>query len=484
LRYPAYRKYKPSGVDWLDGVPEHWRLTKATHGFGTIGSGTTPRSDATDYYEGTIPWVTTSELRETVITETKQSLTADAIGDYPTLQTYPVGTLLFAMYGATIGRMGILGIPATVNQACCAFGWPTQLNPKFAFYWLWMRRPVLISLSNGGGQPNLSQDDLRNIRIPAPPLQEQQAIVNFLDRKTAEIDALVAKKRALIEKLKEKRFALISRAVTRGLPLEAARVAGPDSPSDVGPEHWRCSRLKHVCRFVGGGTPDTEKPEFWDGNIPWVSPKDMKSFEIFDTADHITAAGLRTSATQLIEPGAVLLVVRSGILRHSVPVAINRVAVTLNQDMRALITSDEIVPRYLARFIEGNQQQLLHVWSKEGATVESLESNWVANTQLRIPPKEIQRAIADFLDRETAKIDSLVAKVEQAIERLQEYRTALITAAVTGKIDVRAESGRSGLGGQGGRGGPGAGGGEGGVGGRDGSGDSVAGRPAGVGAYA
>jgi len=100
--------------------------------------------------------------------------------------------------------------------------------------------------------------------------------------------------------------------------------------------------------------------------------------------------------------------------------------------------------RYLARFIEGNQQRLLNMWSKEGATVESLESSWVANTELHLPPREVQHAIADFLDRETAKIESLVAKVEEAIERLQEYRTALITAAVTGKIDVRQEQSKPG----------------------------------------
>jgi type I restriction enzyme S subunit len=298
-----------------------------------------------------------------------------------------------------------------------------------------------------GGQKRVPPEFNKDFRTPIPPVIEQFAIANFLDRKTAEIDSLVGKNRALIEKLKEKRAALISRTVTRGLPPEAARAAGlePDprmKESGVEwlgevPEGWRGSRLKYVCRFVGGGTPDTDKPEFWEGDIPWVSPKDMKCFEILDTADHITRIGVEASATQLVQPGAALLVMRSGILRHSIPVAINLVPVTLNQDMRAIITSKDVVARYLARFIEGNQLQLLTVWSKEGATVESLESEWVANTEIYFPPKQMQRAIAHFLDRETAKIDSLIAKVQQAIARLQEYRTALITAAVTGKIDVR-----------------------------------------------
>ncbi|HVZ32038.1 MAG TPA: restriction endonuclease subunit S, partial [Polyangiaceae bacterium] len=141
------------------------------------------------------------------------------------------------------------------------------------------------------------------------------------------------------------------------------------------PPEWPRTRIKHVCRFVGGGTPDKGRPEYWNGDVPWVSPKDMKNGAVEDTEDHITPDGLDASATKLVDPGAVLLVVRSGILRHSIPVAINRVTVALNQDMRALIPHPSIEPRYLARLIEGHQQELLNTWSKLGSTVESLESD-------------------------------------------------------------------------------------------------------------
>src|SRR5689334_6780235 len=106
--------------------------------------------------------------------------------------------------------------------------------------------------------------------------------------------------------------------------------------SEVAPADWKHQKLKYVARFVGGGTPDKSTPEFWNGDIPWVSPKDMKTDEIFDTEDHITTEGLQSSATNLVQPGAALIVVRSGILRHSIPVAINRVPAAINQDMRAI----------------------------------------------------------------------------------------------------------------------------------------------------
>jgi type I restriction enzyme S subunit len=197
------------------------------------------------------------------------------------------------------------------------------------------------------------------------------------------------------------------------------------------PSYWPRTRVKYVCRFAGGGTTDKGNIEYWNGEIPWVSSKDMKSSEVVDTEDHITKAGLDSSATKLVEIGAVLIVMRSGILRHSIPVAINRVPVTLNQDMRALIPASTLEPRYLARLIEGHQHQLLNVWSKEGTTVESLESDLVADTEIAIPPLIEQRAIADYLDRETARLDGLLAAKERVLGLVTEKRQALITRAVT-----------------------------------------------------
>lgn len=269
MKLDAYQEMQASKVDWIENVPSHWRERKITYGFGRIGSGTTPKSDNDAFYDdaGT-PWVTTSELRETYITETKKCVTAEAIAAHPMLRVYPIEGVLFAMYGATIGRLGMLGIPATVNQACGVFADPIDVHPRYIFYWLLMRRDILVGLSTGGGQPNLSQDDLRQVRTQVPPHNEQEHIVKFLDAATGKIDLLVAKKRELLELLEEKRRALITRCVTRGLPPEAASAAGLDphpklKPSGIDwlgqiPEHWDVKQLRRlVNRFVDyrGRTP-------------------------------------------------------------------------------------------------------------------------------------------------------------------------------------------------------------------------------------
>jgi type I restriction enzyme S subunit len=204
---------KDSGVEWLGEIPTHWDVLKTTWLF-SIGSGTTPRSEDLGYYGGDTPWITTSELRESVVVSTEKNVTDLALREHSSLKIHPRGSVAIAMYGATIGRLGLLGVPATVNQACCVFSNPRGIDMQFWFYWLQMRRPYLISLGYGGGQPNLSQELLRSIRVSTPPIPEQLAIVAFLDRETAKLDALIAKILGAISRLKEFRTALISATVT------------------------------------------------------------------------------------------------------------------------------------------------------------------------------------------------------------------------------------------------------------------------------
>ena len=204
---------KDPGVEWLEKIPAHWEVRRASRLF-SIGSGTTPPSESSEYYGGDVPWVTTSELRETLVTSTEKTITAEALRNFPTLKIFPEGSIAVAMYGATIGRLGILGVPATVNQACCVFSEAKEMNAGFWFYWLQSRRHYLILLGQGGGQPNLSQKMLRSIRVPTPPLGEQAAIADFLDQETVKLDNLNAKVQKAIELLKELRTALISAAVT------------------------------------------------------------------------------------------------------------------------------------------------------------------------------------------------------------------------------------------------------------------------------
>lgn len=182
---------KDSGVSWIGEVPAHWETWKASHAFGLIGSGTTPKTEDRTYYDGDIPWVTTAELREREIADTTAKLTDRALAEHSTLKVYPPGTLLIAMYGATIGRLGILSTSACTNQARCAFAYPREIDTKFMYYWLRAHRASIIMLASGGGQPNVNQEALRSLRVPVPPESEQRAIVSHIENEMEQLDEVL-----------------------------------------------------------------------------------------------------------------------------------------------------------------------------------------------------------------------------------------------------------------------------------------------------
>ncbi|AKJ96465.1 hypothetical protein TVD_08190 [Thioalkalivibrio versutus] len=207
---------KDSGVEWLGEVPVHWELWKVSHAFRGIGSGTTPPSNQPQWYEeGTVPWVTTSELRESSIVDTKKRITERALSEFSSLQMHPPGSLVIAMYGATIGRLGFLNVAATTNQACCVLSRPEAVEPAFAFYWFLAFKDVVIRLyASGGGQPNINQETIAALRVAAPSRQEQQSIAQFLHQNLAGMDALIEEAQSAISLFQERRSALISSAVT------------------------------------------------------------------------------------------------------------------------------------------------------------------------------------------------------------------------------------------------------------------------------
>lgn len=230
---------KDSGVEWLGEVPAHWESWKISHAFGEIGSGTTPATSEAKWYEnGNIPWVTTGELRENVIWETKKLLSSTALSAFSALRLHPAGSLAIAMYGATIGRLGILGVDATTNQACCLLTRPKDLHVKFTFYWLLAFKQSIIDLyASGGGQPNINQEVIANLKISAPGVPEQTRIAYFLDYEVARVDALIDEQQLLTELLQERRSALISAAVTGKIDVRGwqppAQAPSPESAQEV-----------------------------------------------------------------------------------------------------------------------------------------------------------------------------------------------------------------------------------------------------------
>ncbi|MGE0681768.1 MAG: restriction endonuclease subunit S [Candidatus Binatia bacterium] len=299
-------------------------------------------------------------------------------------------------------------------------------------------RSTLSEMATGtsGSMKNLTQEDMLNLPVPLPPLALQRIIADYLDWETSRLDSLVVAKERVLGLLAEKRRALITRAVTRGLdPNAPLRDSSIPWLGEI-PAHWELIPLRFLVDIVGGATPDTGKAEFWDGDIPWVSPKDMKRDEIEDAEDHVTRLALTSSALRLIEPGAVLIVVRGMILAHSFPTAVTTQTVTINQDMKALRCRASLQPRFLRGFFRGTETQVVSLADASAHGTRKLETEVLGRFEVCVPPLEEQRAIVAHIEKETAKLDALREATERTIGLLKERRAALIAAAVTGKIQV------------------------------------------------
>ena len=205
---------KDSGVEWIGQVPEHWEVKKITHIFPNIGSGTTPNSSDPSFYEGNINWLQTGDLTDGYIYKTSKTITHKALQAYSTLKIYPKNSLVIAMYGATIGKVGLLQIETTTNQACCVLSTALNIEMKYVFYLFQGIKESLVAMSYGGGQPNISQEKIKSLKLPFPNASEQEQIADYLDKQTAKIDQAIALKTVHIEKLKEYKSVLIDYAVT------------------------------------------------------------------------------------------------------------------------------------------------------------------------------------------------------------------------------------------------------------------------------
>ncbi|MCK9477107.1 MAG: restriction endonuclease subunit S [Candidatus Muirbacterium halophilum] len=206
---------KDSKVKWIGEIPEQWSLRKISHSFNTIGSGTTPLTSNSAYYtNGTIPWINTGDLNNDYLFDVNKTVSTFAVEDNTALKIYPKYSLVIAMYGATIGKIGITTFDACVNQACCVLAESDYFTLRYIYYWFIANKKYIIDLGYGGGQPNISQEIIKSLRIPCPLIEEQEQIVEYLDKKIAETNETVQIIKDEIELLKEYKETLIYEVIT------------------------------------------------------------------------------------------------------------------------------------------------------------------------------------------------------------------------------------------------------------------------------
>ena len=420
MSFPRYPAYKDSGVEWLGDVPAHWEVKPLRR--------LVEETNAGEVIDKTY-WGSSSEI---LYTCALNPLECD-YENFPDRKRTTSNDLLLT-------RNGTPYVHKPVENAIY-----TNVVQRIKLSRRENRDYVATALQNSANNlkgygvsiESLNYDMWKALPLVIPPVPEQTGIAAFLDRETAKIDKLVAEQRRLMDLLKEKRQAVISHAVTKGLNPDAPmRPSGIEWLGDV-PAHWGLTPLKYVVNLRSGGTPSKANLEYWNGDVPWASSKDLKAETLSDTQDHITQKAIDDDAAVLVPGGSVLIVVRGMILIHSFPVVKALVPMAINQDLKALTPSPKLNADFLAWLLRGAAGETLGRIDEAAHGTKVLRLDAWTSIVLPIPPIDEQAVIVSGIIDSLKKLDALSAKAQHAIDLLQERRTALISAAVTGQIDVR-----------------------------------------------
>lgn len=323
--------------------------------------------------------------------------------------------------------------------------WQLKVNKKYSSKWLsYVLREQYVAkmitdaaTGTSNSMKNIAKPNLMAIPINCPPLPEQQKIAAIL----TSVDEVIEKTQAQIDKLKDLKSGMMQELLTKGVGIKQGEKYMPhtefkDSPVGRIPKSWEVVKLGDTGKWRGGGTPSKTNKEFWSGSIPWVSPKDMKLDLISRTQDHVSAKAIKESSTNLIPKGSLLMVVRSGILQHTLPVAIAGCDLTVNQDIKALTVSERYDTRFIFHYLKAHNHKVLRATLKAGNTVESIDFNEFSKFVIPSPPFEEQVKIADLVDSVANKISSKVSKLNQT----SNLKKALMQDLLTGKVRVKVDN--------------------------------------------
>ncbi|MET4162160.1 type I restriction enzyme S subunit [Marinobacterium sp. MBR-111] len=422
-KYQAYPEYKDSGVEWLGKLPTNWGGVRLKYLAPIVTEKATDRRNPLGL-ENIESW--TGKLQVTD-SEFQGDGTRFIAGDllFGKLRPYLAKVLLAQSEGEAVGDFHVLR--------------PLHNDSRYLQYQMLTREFISIvdGSTYGAKMPRASWEFMGNLTCSRPSLIEQRTIAAFLDHETARIDRLIEKQQRLIELLKEKRQAVISHAVTKGLdPHMPMKDSGIEWLGQV-PEHWKVSRIKNYAKIESGHTPDKKKAEYWtDCDIPWVSLNDSKTLKVVDyiddTAYKVNELGIANSSARLL-PAQAVVFTRDASIGLS---AITTRPMAVSQHLIAwLCKSQKLLPEYLLLVFYGMEKEFERYTF--GATIKTIGMDDVRSLSASFPPLAEQRAIVHWAFQKIKQLQQGVSKAEEAVGLLQERRTALISAAVTGKIDVR-----------------------------------------------
>ena len=427
------RKMKDSGIEWIGEIPEGWTKNKVIRLFDTIGSGTTPKNITSDF--PVVNWIQSGDITGSFMPACKNVISANLLSQYSALKVYPAPFIIIAMYGASVGNASISLIDGCVNQACCVLSSPS-CNLHYAFYVIKSAQSYLVRKAVGGGQPNISQETIKQLWLPLPPLSTQDIIVRNLDATCSKIDDLLSSVHASIEEYKKFKQAVITQAVIKGVRGERERKdSGVDWIGKI-PKEWVIQKIKSISSRINVGVV-IRPSEYFDenGTVPFLRGINVKEYLI--SSDNMVY--INESSNRILSKSQVhtddILIVRDGSIGTScvVPAEFDGANVVSMVIATPSISCDS---RFICYSLNSDVGKTQFTLTKIGSALTHTSVSAVSDIIVAVPSCAEQKEIADYLDAKCAEIDGLIAKKEQLIKELESYKKSLIYEAVTGKREV------------------------------------------------
>ena len=426
--YRRYERYKGSGVEWIGEIPEEWEVIPLKRVFKIVNGGT-PSSSEENYWNGEIVWITPndlSKLTEVYIKDSERKITEDGLYNC-SAKKVPMNSIIISTR-APIGYVAIAGVDLCTNQGCKSLIPTKVINHKYFYYWIYSISFYLNALGQGTTFMELSNSSLSMVELLIPSMNEQKAIANFLYEKTAEIDALIADKEKVIELLQEKRQAIISEAVTKGLnPNVRMKDSGIEWIGEI-PGHWDIRRIKYLSNIRNVKASDGDNDKTYVG-LESIESKTGKL--LTNNNDEQQAVG---ETANIFKKGDVLF----GKLR---PYLAKCIVADFNgrctSELLVLRTGSNMLPEYLYLFMLSPIFIDVVNSSTYGAKMPRASWDFIGNLRIPLPSIKEQEEIVEYLIKLKNNMDDLIFDISTQIQKLKEYRQSLISEAVTGKIDVR-----------------------------------------------
>ena len=431
-------RMKESGIDWIGQIPEEWEVKDIKHIFEEIGSGSTPKSDNEIFYDGDINWIQSGDLYQTdTVTSVSKTISYQGFKSTSALKIYKHPFIALAMYGASVGNVAISCIDACVNQAVVVMLGSSE-KVGFGKYAIEASKSNLIFSAQGGTQPNISQNLIKNWSIPQPDSSEQTKIADFLDKKTAQLDKAKALLEEQIQKLKDYRASLIYETVTKGLDKTSPmKDSGIDWIGQV-PGGWGVKPIKHVVATPVTDGPH-ETPLLCETGIPFLSAEAVKNgvLDFNYKRGYISLQDHERFKKKISPKKDDIFIVKSGATTGNVGI-VNTDEIFDIWSPLALIRCKKslAVQKYIYYYLISNifKAQVEFNWSF--GTQQNIGMGIIENIKLILPPLSEQTKISDFLDKKTVQIDQLIQIKNKQIKNINKQRQTLIYDYVTGKRRV------------------------------------------------